>query len=83
MSSTIIPRIVRSQPPYRQLADHYRERIEAGTLRPGDRIPSVLAMAAEAGVSPGTAHKAARWLREAGLVQTSRQGTTVADGGAR
>lgn len=82
MNTTII-RIDRPRPPYRQIEDHYRRLIEAGDLRPGDRIPSVLAMAAAMGVSPGTAHKAARALREAGLVQTSRQGTTVADGGAR
>ncbi|MFE0270506.1 GntR family transcriptional regulator [Nocardiopsis alba] len=77
--SIIIPRIDRPQPPYRQIADHYRRLIEQGDLRPGDRIPSVLAMAAVMGVSPGTAHKAARALQADGLVETTRRGSVVAE----
>lgn len=81
MHQTIVPRLDRPAPPYRQMADHYRDLIETGVLTEGDRLPTIIQMAAEWRVSPGTAHKAARVLRDSGLVRTTRQGTTV--GGAQ
>ena len=55
-------------PPSKQIAAILRARIEAGELPPDSRIPSRLALAAEYGVSPETAAKAVRILRDAGLV---------------
>jgi GntR family transcriptional regulator, transcriptional repressor for pyruvate dehydrogenase complex len=54
---------------YEQLADALRTRIEAGTLREGDRLPSELSLARQAGVSRSTVREALRTLQEAGLVE--------------
>ncbi|MCA1948019.1 MAG: substrate-binding domain-containing protein [Armatimonadetes bacterium] len=59
---------------------HYRERIERGDLRPGDRLPSDARLATEWGVSRPTAHRALAELRRQGLVvRTKGSGTVVAD----
>lgn len=76
-SISLIANLSRPAAPYVQIADHYRELIATGNLQPGDRLPTVIQMAAAWKVSPGTAHKAVRRLRSEGLVRTTRQGTTV------
>lgn len=76
-SISLIANLSRPAAPYVQIADHYRELIATGNLQPGDRLPTVIQMAAVWRVSPGTAHKAVRRLRSEGLVRTTRQGTTV------
>ena len=43
-------------------------RIVAGALTPGDRVPSVRALAEEMRCAPGTAARAHAILREAGLI---------------
>ncbi len=59
---------------------HFKERIERGELRPGDRLPSDARLAAEWGVSRPTAHRALAELRRLGLVvRTKGSGTVVAD----
>jgi DNA-binding transcriptional regulator YhcF (GntR family) len=66
------------QPPYRQIAAEYRAQIQNGTLQPGERLPTVRAMAAEWGVNRVTASKAVVLLRDEGLVVTAgRNGTMV------
>jgi DNA-binding transcriptional MocR family regulator len=61
------------------LAREFERRIGAGELRPGDRLPSVRALAAERGVDPGTAAAAYRLLRERGyVISDGRRGTRVA-----
>ena len=68
-----------TDPPYRQIAAHYRAVIRNGTMGPGDRLPTVRAMAAEWGVNRVTASKAVLLLRDEGLVVTAgRNGTMVA-----
>jgi len=62
---------------YAQITDHYRDLITTGDLQPGDRLPTVTEMASTWTVSPGTAHRAVRALRAEGLVNITRQGTTV------
>lgn len=77
--------------PYAQIAQHIREEIYAGRLRPGDRVPSVRELALEYSVSRATADKALSALRSEGLVVAmTGVGTLVADqvptvqsGGAR
>jgi GntR family transcriptional repressor for pyruvate dehydrogenase complex len=54
---------------YEQLASQIRERILAGELAEGDRLPSELALAREARVSRGTVREALRVLEEAGFVK--------------
>lgn len=71
------PRLQRPQPPYQQIADHYRELITQGALREGDRLPTVAKIAEQWEVSPGTAHRGIQQLRGEKLVETNQQGTTV------
>jgi DNA-binding transcriptional MocR family regulator len=61
------------------MALEFEERIRAGSLRPGERLPAVRALALERGVDPGTAAAAYRLLRERGFViSNGRRGTRVA-----
>lgn len=55
-------------PPSRQIAAILRERITSGEYQPDTRIPSRISLANEFGVSPETAAKAVRILRDEGLV---------------
>jgi DNA-binding transcriptional MocR family regulator len=61
------------------MALELEERIRAGSLHPGERLPAVRALAVEQGVDPGTAAAAYRLLRERGFViSDGRRGTRVA-----
>ena len=67
-------------PPYLQLRDAVRVRVERGELLPGDRLPTVRACAAELGLAPNTVARAYRELEDDGwLVGRGRAGTFVAD----
>ena len=65
---------------YRRIAEHTRQEILNGVLKPGDRLPSVKEMAARWGCTIGTIQHAYRELAVQGLI-TSRagQGTRVVD----
>jgi GntR family transcriptional regulator len=64
---------------YVKLADYLSARIEDGSLRPGAMLLNERNLAAECGVSVGTARRAIRLLRERGLVITLHsRGTFVA-----
>jgi len=56
------------QPIYRQIVDQVRQFIAAGTLRPGDALPSVRQLAADLGVNLNTVAIAYRELAGEGLV---------------
>jgi DNA-binding GntR family transcriptional regulator len=58
-----------SVPPSQQIAAILRDRISAGTYPPDTRIPSRLQLASEFSVSPETAAKAVRILRDEGRVK--------------
>lgn len=64
------PEISRSMPPYAQVADHIREQIVSGELKPGDRIPSVRELAGTWKIARATAEKAVGRLVTDGLVVT-------------
>lgn len=67
------------EPPYRQIVGDVRRRIEAGELRPGDRVPSARAITRQWGVAIATATKAHAALREEGLtIARPGVGTVVA-----
>ncbi len=67
-------------PASEQVADRIRELIEAGSLRPGDRLPPIRDLAPELGLAPNTVAKAYRALEAGGLlVGRGRHGTFVAD----
>lgn len=69
-----------TEPPYVQLRDGVRARIERGGLLPGDRLPTVRACAEELGLAPNTVARAYRELEDdAWLVGRGRAGTFVAD----
>lgn len=59
----------RSEPLYLVLAQHLTRLIEAGTLRPGDRIPSVRKLVRQREVSPATVIQAYQLLESRGLVE--------------
>jgi GntR family transcriptional regulator len=64
--------------PWRQLYEHYRQRIESGELPPGSRLPSISSLAQEHGIARTTAQKVIEQLRKDGLAVTSPMGTYVA-----
>ncbi len=61
-----------SRPIYLQLEDLIKARIIAGTYKPGERLPSVRELAAEAAVNPNTMQKALTELERSGLVYAQR-----------
>ncbi|PZS34678.1 MAG: GntR family transcriptional regulator [Pseudonocardiales bacterium] len=75
--------IDRGEPPYLQIARHYRELIESGELRAGHGLPSVREMAQHWNVAHTTAARALKTLQSEGLATStpgagtvvSRQGT--------
>lgn len=69
-----MPEVHRTPPPYRQIVAHYRDLVERGELRDGDRLPSARQMATQWGVAHATAAKVVADLRELGLVRTTSGG---------
>lgn len=59
-------------PIYAQLMERVERRIVSGTLAPGERLPSVRALALEAGVNPNTVQKALTELERGGLIYSQR-----------
>jgi DNA-binding LacI/PurR family transcriptional regulator len=57
---------------YERISTHVLEQIRRGALRPGDRVPSEMELAAQFGVSRITSKRALEVLREAGLVERIR-----------
>jgi DNA-binding transcriptional regulator YhcF (GntR family) len=63
-----------------QLRGAIAAQVTSGRLVPGERIPTVRALAAELGLAPNTVAKAYRELESSGhLVGRGRRGTFVAD----
>lgn len=55
---------------YLKIAAALRDRITAGDLKPGDKLPSEAAVSDEFGVARGTAREALKRLEDNGLVDT-------------
>ncbi|MHB9146446.1 MAG: GntR family transcriptional regulator [Symbiobacteriia bacterium] len=67
-------------PIYRQVADQVRQAVAGGTLRPGDRLPSVRELAVELAINPNTIAKAYQELERDGVIETPRgRGSFIAD----
>lgn len=63
---------------YRQLAEELARAIRAGRWRPGERLPTVRALARERELDPATVNRAYQQLASEGLVEArGRQGTLV------
>src|SRR5512140_2292504 len=67
-----------------QVVEHVRRLLEAGQLKPGDRLPPERDLATQMGVSRPSVRSGLRSLQTMGIVQ-SRQGsgTYIVDGPAR
>ena len=57
-------------PIYVQLVDGVRHALGVGTLRPGERLPTVRGLAEELAVAPNTVVKAYNELQRAGLIES-------------
>lgn len=66
-------------PPWRQIHAALLRQIESGRLRPGNRLPSIVDLAATYEVALTTVRKALDALKAEGLVVTSPMGTFVAE----
>ena len=60
------------RPIYAQILEKIQMRIISGLYKPGEKIPSVRELAADAGVNPNTMQKALTELERSGLVVTIR-----------
>jgi GntR family transcriptional regulator len=56
------------RPIYSQIVSEIKEQIRAGTLVPGDELPSVRELADNLNINLHTAHKAYQVLREQGII---------------
>ena len=59
-----------AEPAYLRIARQLRQRIIDGSLQPGDKLPSVLGLAREHGVSDGVSRDVYDMLRNEGLVES-------------
>ena len=59
-------------PIYAQLMDTLKRRIITGRYLPGEKLPSVRELAAEAGINPNTVPRAFSELEREGLIYTPR-----------
>lgn len=60
------------RPVYLQLIEQIQAGIISGYFNPGDKLPSVRDLAAEAAVNPNTMQKALSELERTGLIYTNR-----------
>ncbi|MBP0596723.1 PLP-dependent aminotransferase family protein [Herbaspirillum sp. LeCh32-8] len=69
------------EPYYRQIYTRLRSAVADGLLKPGDRIPSARALAAELGLARGTVESAYSLLAAEGYIESRGQaGTVIAAG---
>ena len=61
-----------------EIAEHFRRLIVTGAMGPGERLPSMAAIAEQFTVSPATANKAIKTLVDEKLVISNSAGTRVA-----
>ena len=65
---------------YEQIIDKFKELIKCGTMKQGDKMPSVRELSRTLGVNPNTIQKAYRELERQGYIYTAAGvGTFVAD----
>lgn len=60
------------RPIYAQLMEQIKRRIISGVYAPGEKMPSVRELAAEAAVNPNTMQRAFAQLEQEGLLYTQR-----------
>lgn len=72
-----MPTIERTEPPYVQIANHYRQMILDGELTEGDQLPTMSEIGKEWGVAPSTAARGISQLAIEKYVQILARGTFV------
>lgn len=72
-----MPEIERRIPAYIQIANHYRDAILAGELRPGDQLPAITDLAGQWHVARATAANAISRLQVERAVYSTPHGTFV------
>lgn len=82
MSVSVTLDMTAATPPYEQVRAQLAGHIRAGTLRPGDKLPVVRALAADLGVATNTVARAYRELEAGGLVTTRRRVGTIVQAAA-
>ena len=60
------------RPIYEQVKDDLRRLVVTGAMQPGEKLPSVRELAAEAGINPNTVKRAFSELEREGLIYTQR-----------
>jgi GntR family transcriptional regulator/MocR family aminotransferase len=68
---------------YRQIYERFRSAIAGGTLKAGDRVPSVRALTKELGVARGTVDAAYALLMAEGYIQPRGQAGTIVTPGLK
>lgn len=74
--SAIVVDLSDPTPPYEQVRRTIVDQVATGLLRPGDRLPSIRALAHDLGLAPGTIARAYKELEEARVLSTRRGGGT-------
>jgi len=67
-------------PIYQQIRNQIVVGIASGELRPGDRMPTIRALAEESGINMMTVNKAYALLRQEGYLCSDRRGGTAVAG---
>lgn len=81
MTTSITVDLDDAVPPYEQIRRQIASLIAIGELGPGDRLPTVRALAADLGVAVGTVSRAYKELESSGVLESRRRlGTVVAAG---
>ena len=65
------------QPIYMQIRNQMVLAVARGELRPGERLPTIRALAEECGINMMTANRAYQQLRQEGYIVTDRRSGTV------
>ncbi len=69
-------------PPYEQVREQIKARVDDGSLTPGTKLPTVRGLATELGLAPNTIARAYRELEGLGVIETrGRAGSVVTGGG--
>jgi DNA-binding transcriptional regulator YhcF (GntR family) len=71
-----------AEPPFEQVRAQLAGLIGSGRLLPGERLPTVRALAADLGLAVNTVARAYKELEAGGLVETRRRAGTVVASGA-
>lgn len=66
------------EPAFEQLKQQISSQVQTGVMRPGDKLPTVRALATELGLAPNTVARAYRELEASGVIDTrGRSGSFV------